>query len=649
MTSPDPLIGFTLGPYEILDRLGAGASATVYRAKDTQLGREIALKVFRGKEFEQAFRESKTASHLDHPNIVRLFSANSHYVREDREHYSYIAMELVEGPSLAERLKQAPPLKRFDALWLVQSVAEALKYAHGEGVIHRDIKPSNIMIAPGSVAKLTDFGVADVIDATVTQSKTEPVGTPAYISPEALDHERASPASDVFALGVVLYECLTGENPFRLDSRDLIYDAIRKLHPPPLQTLNLGISSALSAVVERAMAKDPTARYQSADDFLEALYAVGDEPSVERREFLRLGSIAGIVLAGVVGWSVYDRLGGEEADAPGDSDPPAPEPSAADGRDRRGSALTADSQPSEETAETTFLVMGFDAGIDGSLQRLGQDLQKAFAGPLNDLVSAKTVSSRYLRFVMEKGRMGEIEAMRELGVRKMVSGTITPYGDKVWMNVHFLDVGLEKAGSELFIERTGPPESAFELLRSILLEAIERLNLPISEEERSKILRRKYPKIQSLQLLLDSEHGVPREEVPGPSSKLRGLRELATLVFGLPAAHAAESDPDAEIRELLERYRLALEGGDVEKLATVYADYDDERRAAQTTYFESVEGLRVAIRDVEIVVFDDEGMASFTREDQFVDGSSGKDFEMVVRLTKPLRRTPDGWRIVLED
>jgi dipeptidyl aminopeptidase/acylaminoacyl peptidase len=284
--------GTTLGPYKILAPLGAGGMGEVYRARDTRLGRDVAIKVLSPRlaatpEVRARFeREARTVSQLNHPHICTL-----HDIGREGD-TDYLVMELLEGETLAYRLEKGP-LPSAEVLSLGAQIAEALDRAHHAGVIHRDLKPGNVMLTK-SGAKLMDFGLARSVLAPVatpespTMSKPITaegtiVGTFQYMAPEQLEGKEADARSDIWALGCVLYETATGKQAFEGESQASLIAAILKETPRPIQELQPLSPPALEHVVKRCLAKDAADRWQSARDVMHELQwitAAGAQPGV---------------------------------------------------------------------------------------------------------------------------------------------------------------------------------------------------------------------------------------------------------------------------------------------------------------------------------------------------------------------------------
>jgi len=261
------------GRYELLSELGRGTSGVVYKAHDPKLDRLVAMKILRpelvsleesGISLKQRFhQEAVAAGRLTHPAIVAVHDVG------EADGRPFMVMEYIEGGTLADLLLGGRPLPLPDAAGIVVQVCAALDYAHRHGVVHRDIKPRNILVGPG-VTKVTDFGTARILGASHTQTGTM-LGTPAYMSPEMVRGQAADPRSDLFSLGVVLYETLTGVNPFNAADLAAVLYRIVNLEAPSVRHHNAELPPALDRVLRRALAKEPEARYATAMDFGNAL------------------------------------------------------------------------------------------------------------------------------------------------------------------------------------------------------------------------------------------------------------------------------------------------------------------------------------------------------------------------------------------
>jgi predicted Ser/Thr protein kinase len=277
-----------LGRYEVVRELGKGAMGIVYLAKDPLIGRLVALKTIRpaaqadddeAKEFQQRFvREAQAAGILNHPSIVTVHDIGM----DEPTGVSFIAMEYVEGQNLKEVLAQGRPLSFQQAGDIIAQVAEALDFAHAKGIVHRDVKPANIILLDGYRAKITDFGIAKITSSVANLTTTgQFLGTPNYMAPEQIKGTPVDGRSDIFSLGICLYECLTRRKPFGGDSLTSISYKIVHEPFPPLHEVNPTIPEGFEDVVSQCLAKEPAKRYQRGKDMATALRSVlrGERPA----------------------------------------------------------------------------------------------------------------------------------------------------------------------------------------------------------------------------------------------------------------------------------------------------------------------------------------------------------------------------------
>ena len=248
-----------------------GGMAVVYKAEDAILGRTVALKTLRQSyaeelSFQRRFKqEARAMASLDHPRILRVYD-----ISQDGD-TPFIVVECIEGEDVGSRLSQLDRMDVGTALWIVEQLLEALSYAHARGIIHRDIKPSNVMLTEDTI-KVADFGIARIVEESRDDEAEagEVIGSARYMSPEQLTGRRATPRSDIYSVGILLYHLLTGEPPFSGDTKSV---ARQQLHREPLppRRLNRKIPAALEASILRALSKDPSERFASADEMLEEI------------------------------------------------------------------------------------------------------------------------------------------------------------------------------------------------------------------------------------------------------------------------------------------------------------------------------------------------------------------------------------------
>ena len=278
--------GQKIGPYEVISSIGAGGMGEVYRARDTRLGREVALKILPAefsanrdslKRFEQ---EARSASALNHPNIITIYDVGA------TDSISYLSMELVDGKSLRSVLDEGfMTLRRI--VTLASQLADGLAKAHAAGIVHRDLKPENLMISKDGFLKILDFGLAKMTlvttnEASHLQTQTTVgtvLGTVGYMSPEQASGKAVDFRSDQFSFGTVLYEMITGKRPFQRGSVAESMAAIISEEPEPVHNLNPQIPMVLRWILDRCMAKDPEERYASTLDLARDLQSIRDHVS----------------------------------------------------------------------------------------------------------------------------------------------------------------------------------------------------------------------------------------------------------------------------------------------------------------------------------------------------------------------------------
>jgi Tol biopolymer transport system component/predicted Ser/Thr protein kinase len=312
------LVGQTVANYRIVEELGAGGMGVVYKAQDIRLNRFLALKFLKPERVTEDFKrrflqEARASSALNHPGIIHIYDIG------EWQGSDYIAMEFVEGVTLQQVLRERkPPLA--ESLRIAVQVADAMLAAHAVGIVHRDLKPGNVMVTPGGLVKVLDFGLAKLnepppaVAAYTESASTETVGydaghtlpgtvfgSPPYMSPEQVLGKPVDARSDIFAYGLLLYELLSGRQAFKGKSKVEVVSAVLHVNPPPLSTVNPQVSKALDAVVARCLRKDPEERFQSMVEVKHALEGLG-RSRVTPRWFLAAAvalSLAAILGAGV--------------------------------------------------------------------------------------------------------------------------------------------------------------------------------------------------------------------------------------------------------------------------------------------------------------------------------------------------------------
>ncbi len=276
------MIGHTISHYRITEKIGEGGMGVVYKAEDTKLDRPVALKflaphLLRDDEARQRFeREAKAAARLDHPNICTVYEI------DEADGQTFIVMAFLEGRPLGDRIKEGP-LKLNEALSVVTQLAEGLEAAHEKGITHRDIKPDNLMLMKGSrgLVKVMDFGLAQLAGGSKFTREGTTLGTMVYMSPEQAGGAETDGRTDIWSLGVVLYEMVAGQPPFRADNDRAIVYLLTNEDPEPLTAVRTGVPKELERIVDKCLAKEASERYQRVDDLLVDLRGLQKEQQAE--------------------------------------------------------------------------------------------------------------------------------------------------------------------------------------------------------------------------------------------------------------------------------------------------------------------------------------------------------------------------------
>jgi eukaryotic-like serine/threonine-protein kinase len=306
MTVPSQLVGHTLGHYSVIEQIGAGGMGVVYRARDEQLDRDVALKVLPAGTLaddaarKQFRKEALALGKLNHPNIETVFEFGS------QDGVDFLAMELIAGSSLRDRL-QAGPLPEKEIIRLGTQLAQGLMAAHEQGIVHRDLKPANIMITPDGRVKILDFGLAKLVHPVhatdLTQESTMDSGTVSgtlpYMSPEQLRGQAVDARSDIYAAGTVLYEMAAGRRPFPQSQTAELIGAILHQTPDPLGKQRRNVTPALERVMQKALEKEPSRRYQTARELSVALEGPAAVPMRDSRMASAAAVLALVLLIGL--------------------------------------------------------------------------------------------------------------------------------------------------------------------------------------------------------------------------------------------------------------------------------------------------------------------------------------------------------------
>lgn len=430
--APDPLSleGEEVGPYMVEQHLGGGGMGVVYRAVDSRLGRPVALKFLwphlaADLDAERRFaQEARSASRLDHPGIAAIYeiAAGSAY------RHRFIAMAYCEGTTLKDRLLEGA-LPHDEAIDYGIQIVEALSCAHFAGIVHRDVKPANVIVSPDGRTKLVDFGLAKAVANSVVTATGRRLGTAAYMSPEQARGERIDARADLWSVGVLLYESLTGERPFRRDGETATIYAILHDDPPPLGRLRPGLPADLDHVIERCLAKDPAQRYDSAEALLSDLRAVRRGERIEP-SFIPLSS--GPELHRSIAVLPFETVGQAEPDA-------------------------------------------FTLGIHGEV-----------ITRLSSMAELQVISRTSVR-QYENTNKTVREIGEELGARWILEGEVQETLDEVLVNVRLIDAQRDRQFWATNIRRQLTADGVFEMHQEITTRIAEALQARQTPHERARL------------------------------------------------------------------------------------------------------------------------------------------------------------------
>jgi serine/threonine-protein kinase len=589
-------VGTQLGPYQVLAPLGSGGMGEVYRARDTRLDREVAVKVLPQRfaqdpdRLARFQREAKAVATLSHPNILAIHDYGT------EQSCCFAVMELLEGETLRQRLAQAT-LPWRQAVEIAVAIADGLAAAHAKGIIHRDLKPENLFLTSDGRLKILDFGLAlmnpppqpDAETAVYVPAQTDVgmvVGTVGYMSPEQLRGQRVDSRSDIFSLGCVLYEMVTGERAFRRDTTADTTAAILHEQPPELSDSGINVPVQMDRIVRHCLEKNPQARFQSAHDLAFALKALEADSAVSpatfssgRRRLRAAVVLAFLALAGLLATLVYVRTRPDNGPEPG---PPI-----------------AAEMPIDSLAVLPFVTDGGDTAADF----LGNGFAISLTNSLSQLRNLKvrpfSSVSRY------KWRGSDAPAAgRELQVQAVLTGTIQKRGQRLFISVELVDV---RANKQIWGERYERPfANLFAVQEEIARETTERMRFKPTGKEAQGLVRRHTEDLEAYRLYIlgrvewnrrtkdGLRRGVEyferaREKDPNYTLAYAGLADCYGLWDEYGVAPAKEAFPKAKAAA---QKALALDDTLAEahtSLAYCLAFYEWDWQAAEKEYRRALE------------------------------------------------------------
>ncbi len=525
------LVGQTVSHYRVIEDLGGGGMARVYRAVDVRLDREVVLKFLPARQAhdtegrERMLREAKAASSLDHPNICTVYETD--HAEDGRP---FIAMASYRGETLEERLRRGS-CSVEQASRIAAGVLSGLAAAHAKGIVHRDIKPANLMLTAEGRVKILDFGVAKLKDQTGITETGATVGTVAYVSPEQLEGEPVDARGDLWSVGVVLYEMTSGRHPFHGETAGAVMNAILRRNPVPPSQLRSGLPAGFDEVLRRALAKDRDDRFANAEEFRRALPAT--EGSVEtgpasprlwrrtrprRRRWpwlLASGGLAAAVAAAVL----LEHRGSEALDPP-----------------------------------YSIAVLPFaNLTGDDAQDYLAQGVSVSLITQLSELVGLRVLSRSEAWSQVNEG-LGGRELAAKLGIDSLLEGELQQQGERLRASVSITD---GRSGSVLW---SGTFDSSlaqvFSLQSAIARRITQVLEIQISPQERERLARDPTGSARAYEVYLKGREALDGPEGPGTlAAAVELFRQAIRFDDGFALAQAGLSET------LWRTYRGTLDRG----------------------------------------------------------------------------------------
>jgi non-specific serine/threonine protein kinase len=515
--------GTQVSHYKIIDKIGAGGMGVVYKAEDTKLKRHVALKFLpphltQDPEAKSRFvHEAQSASALDHSNICTI-----HEIDEVEDGQMFISMACYEGETLRARLERGP-LPVDDALDIAEQVAEGLREAHKRGIIHRDIKPANLIITPQGQVKIMDFGLAKLAGQTRLTRTGTAMGTVAYMSPEQASGKDVDQRSDVWALGIVIYEMLTGRLPFEGDYEQAMVYSLLNEDPEPLTKIRPEVPDDLERIVAKALQKTPSERYQSSEVLwidLERLRS-GERVAVTlptkkslMRRLLLVSAVAAVLVAAIVLWP----------------------------------KLTQWFAPARATA-MTLAVVDFDDISGEEAGHLAVGLAEGICVKLSKVTGIRVVSSDDIRRLRRENLAAKEIALR-LQADYAVGGSLLKSGEKIRVTPQLIEAST---GNVVWTEPFDREfDDVFAFMDEVSLKIVDALKIRFTQEDQLALRERPTDSPQAYDHYLKGRHHYHRETVADNELAAKEFRKALSIDADYPLALAGLAD--AYVQRYRERY-----------------------------------------------------------------------------------------------
>jgi serine/threonine-protein kinase len=513
--------------YKVLEKLSEGGMGMIYKAHDTKLDRPAVLKLLphylnSNQEMKHRFiQEARAAASLDHPNVCTIYEIGEVAAQ------LYIAMPFYEGETLKDKIEKGP-LAVDEAIEYAAQMAEGLAHAHEAGIVHRDIKPANVMVTARGHLKILDFGIAKVSDANLTKSGML-MGTAAYMSPQQARGATVDHRTDLWSLGVVLYEMLTGRPPFTGDSSYALLHAIQYEEPLSVTSLSPQVPSSLDRLVLKLLQKEPESRHEDARRLLSALRKIQMTVLLQKSSLLesedRTRLIRGVTASDV---PVKQTGFSDSESSPGNQAPAASLSTRARGK-----------RSTRKAIDTLAVLPLLNASADPNMEYLSDGITEGIINALSELPKLR-VMARSIVFRYKGQDVDPVQTGRALGVRAVLTGRVLQLGEQLTVGAELVDV---TDGSQLWGEHYNRKfADIFQVQEEIAREITQKLQLRLSGDQKKRLTKRYTDNIEAYQLYLQGRYYWSKRTSEGIRGGIYYLHQAIALDPNYALAYAGLSD-----------------------------------------------------------------------------------------------------------